>query len=304
MATADTAPAAAPLARTYLVDTSIYLFHAWQRPAHGQIDRQGRDCRVVSGFVAFLQKLLGYTQARRIAFAFDVSQREAFRKRLYPAYKANRRQVPADFKRQCGLCRELLTQLGMAAVSSDCYEADDVLATLARREREQGRAITVVSGDKDLVQCLRGPQDIWWDFLGQRRLNPRTAAKRFGVPPTLLAQAQALAGDKGDNIPGVPGIGLVTAGKLLKRAGSLDALLTEPALAAQVKSRNARHLVPLLEAHREQIRLACQLTQLVESVPLTPMPSVHCESPGWRALTRFMQDMGVATEAGSLVDGS
>lgn len=255
-------PVTAP---TYLVDASIFIFRAWFALPGDITTRDGHPANAVHGFARFVHGLLQAERPQRIAFAFDEGQKGSHRHTLFPDYKANRPPAPEDLKRQFPWCRALVEALGVTTLSSPRFEADDLIGTLADRERERGRCVTVVTGDKDLTQLIT-PGDHWWDPRHPRRLDPAGIEKRLGVRPEQVADQLALAGDKVDNIPGIPGVGMATAARLLRRAGSLPALLEDIPAIGHMPLRGARRLMTLVESHQDTVRLARQLT------------GIHCEA--------------------------
>lgn len=264
--------------RTYLVDASIYVFRAWFTLPDSITDREGQPVNAVYGFTDFLYRFLTEVQPQRVAFAFDESLTTSHRNALYPEYKANREEAPEELKYQFRLCRRFVSTLGMVELASDLYEADDLIATLVEREREPGRAVTVVTGDKDLAQLVEGPADEWWEFGKDTRLDRKGIEKTFGVQPEQIADQLAIAGDKIDNIPGIPGVGMATAAKLLRKFGSIDDLLADTPGIERMQIRGAARLRRLVEEHRETIVLSRKLTRLHRDAPLpgdlelTPQP--------------------------------
>jgi 5'-3' exonuclease len=119
--------------------------------------------------------------------AFDASQRDSFRKEIYPDYKANREPAPEQLKYQFALCRDFCRAVGISQFSSERFEADDIIGSLAQRYRQQGHPITVVSADKDLTQLVLGDSDQWWDFARGTVLNAQGVKKHFGVLPGQIA---------------------------------------------------------------------------------------------------------------------
>jgi 5'-3' exonuclease len=247
--------------RVYLVDASIYVCRAWFALPLSITDRAGEPANAIYGFIEFVARLLSECRPTHMAFVFDESLRTSFRTRIYPGYKANRPPAPSELKRQFLLCREFIRALGWPDISSDCYEADDVIGALAVTMRAQGHPATIVSGDKDLAQLLR-PGDLWWDFAKGLVLDMGGIEKRFGVRTDQIADLLAIAGDKVDNIPGVPGIGLATASKLLRRFGTLENVLSDPAAIGMMKMRGADRVRRLIEAHRETLLLAQKLSRI------------------------------------------
>ena len=250
---------------TYLIDASIYIFRAWHSLPDQFHDPDGRPTNAVYGFARFLCELLEETSAEQIALAFDESLTKSFRNEIYPAYKANREPAPEALKRQFAWCREIAEALGIPCFSHHRYEADDLIGTLARQEREGGRGICIVSGDKDLAQLIRAG-DVLWDYARQTRYDTAAIEQRFGVRPQQLADMLALAGDSVDNIPGVPGIGNKTAASLLRHFGDLASVLERADEVAHLRIRGATGIRGRLLEHRETAELSARLTAIREDV--------------------------------------
>jgi len=254
---------------------------------------QGQPTNAVYGFARFVCELIEQTQTKHLAIAFDVSLTSSFRNELYPAYKANRDPAPEDLKRQFAWCRDLVGALGIPAYWSDRYEADDLLASLASHCQSQEQTICVVTGDKDLTQLVVGPQDTWWDFARNRRLDSQGIHRHFGVQPHQIADFLALTGDAVDNIPGVPGIGPKTAAALLTHFGDLDAVLSRVDEIEWLSLRGAKRVAAALRQHSEAARLARQLTGLahtIDAVHSNPLIELHPGSPD--ALDALMDGWG------------
>jgi 5'-3' exonuclease len=245
--------------RVYLIDASIYIFRGWFVWPDTLTGTDGWPVNAVHGFAHTLIELLERERPTHLAGAFDESLGQCARREIYPEYKANRPPAPEELKRQFGRCRALLRACGIAEFASGRFEADDIIGTLAKLAREQGLPATIVSADKDLAQLI-GDNDIWWDFARDRKLDARGVEKHFGAPASSVADMLALAGDKVDNIPGVPGIGMGIAAKLMRRFGSIDRLYDEFELVAKMQIRGAKRVQSLLDEHRDTIALARQLT--------------------------------------------
>lgn len=284
------------MARSYLVDASIYVFRAWFTLPGSIVDRRGRPANAVYGFSDFVLRFLSEAAPARVAFAFDESLEGSHRQEIFPAYKANRERAPEELRQQFRLCRALLRTLGLAELASPRYEADDLIGTLARRERRAGHAVTVVTGDKDLAQLVEAEADEWWEFGRNRRLDRRGIEKTFGVPPERIADQLAMAGDKVDNIPGVPGIGMATAAKLLRRFGSLEALLADLPQVERMQLRGAARLRRLLEEHVETVRLARRLTGIHCQAPLPPALELAPQGPDDQALAALFDELGFGAQ--------
>jgi 5'-3' exonuclease len=278
--------------RAYLVDASIYVFRAWFTLPETLTDRESRPVNAVYGFTDFVHRLLTEARPARLAFAFDESLISSHRNTIYPDYKANREEAPLELKHQFRLCRRFVSALGIAELASERYEADDLIATLADRERAAGHPVTIVSGDKDLTQLVEAPDDQWWEFARNVRHDRAGVEKAFGVRPEQIADQLAIAGDKIDNIPGVPGVGMATAAKLLRRFGSIDAMLADTEAIERMQVRGAARLRRLIETHRETIELSRRLTGLYRQAPI-PEDLELAPRPGEReALLELIEQLG------------
>lgn len=281
--------------RTLLVDSSIYVFRAWFALPESLVGRDGAPVNAVIGFSDFVLRLLTQAEPARVGFAFDESLAGSFRHDLYPEYKANRSPAPESLKRQFGLCRELVRALGIAGFASNCYEADDLIGTLARMERETGRGVAVVTADKDLMQVVAA-DDLWWEFHRDLRLDARGVEKRLGVRPNQVADQLALAGDKVDNIPGVPGIGMATAASLLRRFDDLDTLFSDMAAVAGTRLRGAARLAMLLAEHEGTVRMARRLTGVHCDAKLPPGIDLIPSRPDKAALDELFERLGLGVD--------
>jgi len=244
------------------------VFRGWYVWPDELRDADGQPVNAVHGFASALLELLEAARPSHLAAAFDASHGRCARREIYPDYKANRPPAPESLKRQFGQCRELLRACGIAEFASPRYEADDLIATLAGHARDAGLRRVVVSADKDLAQLIDAG-DIWWDLARGRRLDARGVEKHFGAPASCLADMLALAGDRIDNIPGVPGIGMATAARLLRRFGDIDSLYARLDEVAAMKFRGAARVRALLDEYRDSVLLARRLTHALhdDSLP-------------------------------------
>lgn len=243
----------------WLVDSSIYVFKAWYTWPEDLCDQSGQAVNATMGFLDFVRQLILEQEPHRLAFAFDASQELPWRNSLYAPYKTNRDPAPENLKYQFGLCRRFIRALGIDEYASARFEADDVIGTLALQAREQGDQVCLVTGDKDLMQLLQ-PGDWWWEYARDKRLMYDQVEQAIGVTPEQVADLLALAGDKVDNIPGVPGVGMVTGAKLLRRFGSLDNMLEAIEDIGESRLRGAKRIQGLVNEHQTDLRLFRQLT--------------------------------------------
>jgi DNA polymerase-1 len=180
------------------------------------------------------------------AFAVDVKGGSTYRRELYEKYKAHRPETPEPLLRQINLVGELIEGFGIKLVRMPGYEADDVIATLAKRfEKEKGlleiSEINVVTSDKDLLQLVNENISVWRIEKGVtdiRKYTVRDVYERYGVYPHQIVDYLALVGDASDNIPGVPGIGEKTAVKILQDFGSVEnALKNQNKLPGKIREK-------------------------------------------------------------------
>jgi len=245
----------------WLIDSSIYVFKAWF--THEEVsDNEGNSINAVIGFLDFVYKLLDEEKPELIGFAFDESLQTSHRREIYPAYKANRATAPDSLKLQFRLCRGFLRSFGILERASSFYEADDLLGTWAKQLNTNSIPVNLITADKDLAQLVK-KGDHWWEYLRGEKLDEKKITKRFGAKPSQIADQLAIAGDKADNIPGVPGVGMSTAGKLLRRFETLEGLLTNTSEISTMQIRGAARIQQLILDHQDTIMLSRQLTGIV-----------------------------------------
>ncbi|WP_290652024.1 5'-3' exonuclease H3TH domain-containing protein [Aquisalimonas sp.] len=253
----------------YLIDSSVYIFRAWFSIGGRLVDEAGDPANAVYGYGNFLLDFLeGKTPEHALA-AFDRSLTTCFRNDIYPAYKANRPEAPEDLKRQIGVCEALTRALGVTALSSDRYEADDLIGTVATRFRPDGFTMRYLTSDKDYAQLLE-PGDRLVDASGRRNLGCDGVLGAMGVRADQVPDLLGLAGDSVDNIPGVPGIGLRTAQVLLNALGSLEGIYVDLERVGALPLRGAARIRRLLAEHRDIAFLSRRLATIHRDAPLVP----------------------------------
>lgn len=247
--------------RLYLVDSSIFIFKAWYARVPEQVNISQQSNQAFVGFSDFVYRLLTEQAPSKLVFAFDESLKQSQRKSLYPQYKANRSPAPVELKRQFGWCQQWVDLLGIATVSSDRWEADDLIGTLATLHRSSELPIVILTADKDLAQLIH-PGDLWWPFFTDRKLDYKAVEKKYGVRPGQIADQLALAGDKVDNIPGIPHIGVKTAANLLRKFGTLENLRRNLTEVGGMKFRYAGRVQQSLIEHESILDISSRLTRI------------------------------------------
>ena len=248
----------------YLLDGNSLVFRAFFALPIDLATKAGQVTNAVHGFTSMLVMLLRDNQPGGIAVAFDRPE-ATFRDEIVDEYKGNRPETPDLLVPQFGLVRQVLGAMGIVMVEKAGFEADDVLATLATQARDAGRAVVVVSGDRDTFQLVEDPHVT---VMYTRRGISDTVVydeagivERTGVPPRSYPTLASLRGDPSDNLPGVPGVGEKTAAKLVTAYGDLDGIYAH--LAEQTPKLRQN-----LAEHEEQVRRNAQVIPLVRDVPL------------------------------------
>ncbi len=269
----------------YLVDGSGYIFRAYYALPQNLTNPEGIPVGAVLGFCNMLIKLLTDLHAPYIAVIFDAARRN-YRNDIYPEYKANRDETPPELIPQFPLIREATKAVGIPALELDGFEADDLIAAYAKSAQAQGRKVTIVGTDKDLMQLVNDDVRLY-DPIKTKFLGREDVIEKFGVPPERVIDVQALAGDSTDNVPGVPGIGIKTAAQLITEYGDLETLLNRADGIKQPKRREA------LIANRELALISKQLVTLNAETPLPlPLEEMRARDPHTPELADFLRRQG------------
>ncbi|MBC5810948.1 MAG: DNA polymerase I [Candidatus Eremiobacteraeota bacterium] len=225
---------------------------------------KGVPINAAYGFTQMLTKIVADEKPTHVIACFDKGMPQA-RVALFAAYKAQRTTMPDELRSQFALVRRILDVYKIPMLEIDGEEADDVIATLARQAVEAGQQVSVVTGDLDLLQIVDDGTTVLTTRRGISELgryDPAAVRERFDLDPRQLPDYRGLKGDPSDNLPGIPGVGEKTAIKLIKSAGSLDALLADPALAGSPK------LEGLVREHGETARVCRDVSVVARDLPL------------------------------------
>ncbi|MCT4682298.1 MAG: DNA polymerase I, partial [Roseicyclus sp.] len=284
----------------HLVDGSAFIFRAYHALPPLTRKSDGLPIGAVSGFCNMIHRMIeantGPDAPTHAAVVFDKGS-HTFRNDLYDLYKANREAMPEDLRPQIPLTREATRAFNIACLELANYEADDIIATLARQAREAGGRVTIISSDKDLMQLVGGGVEMF-DAMKNTRIDSEGVEAKFGVQPDKVVDVQALAGDSVDNIPGAPGIGIKTAALLINEYGDLETLLERAGEIKQPKRRQT-----LIE-HAEQIRLSKRLVTLDDKVPLDEtLDDLEVKEPDPDILLEFLGKMEFRTLTKRIADG-
>lgn len=279
----------------YLIDGSSYLYRAYFA-IRNLTSPKGVPVNALYGFIKMLLKVVRERQPDHLAVVFDAG-RITFRNSIYPNYKANRLAMPDDLRVQIAPIKETVGAFRIPCLEKEGFEADDIIATIARECEAKGLAVVVVTGDKDLMQIVTEDVTLL-DTMKDKESGLVEVVERFGVGPERVVDILALAGDSSDNIPGVPGIGEKTATKLIQEFGTLDMLL---ARSGEVKGKNGERL----REFADQARLSRTLATIDLQVPLTySFEDFAVSEPDHRRLAELFKEYGFTTMLKDLPGGT
>ena len=210
-----------------------------------------------------LISLLKEEKPTHIAVAFDVS-RKTFRTEIFPEYKANRAKTPDEFRSQMSYLHELVDSFGITQFEREGFEADDIIATIAKIAEADGFEVAICTGDRDSFQLVNDKTTVLYPKRGvseMARMTPAAVEEKYMLTPAQYPDFAALRGDPSDNLPSVPGVGEKTAAKWIIEYGSLKELLNK---ADQVAGKAGESL----RANLDSIAKNRELTQLIHDVPI------------------------------------
>jgi DNA polymerase I len=251
-----------------LLDGHSLAFRAFYALPDTLRTRTGQLTNAVYGFTSMLIKLLADRRPDAVVVAFDKG-RDVARTEAFPEYKANRAEPPDEFRPQVELIKQVLATLGVPVVEVAGVEADDVLATLARRAITDGYHAYLVTGDRDAMQLVDEDLTVLYTLRGiseVAEMTPPAVEDRYGVPPASYVDVAALRGDNSDNLPGVPGVGDKTAAKLVRQFGDIDGIY------AHLDEVAGKKVPAMLAEHRAQVEVNRRVMRLRDDVALEVDP--------------------------------
>ncbi|HEM4115632.1 TPA: DNA polymerase I [Streptococcus suis] len=277
-----------------LIDGSSVAFRAFFA-LYNQIDRfkspTGLHTNAIYGFNLMLDHMMKRIEPTHILVAFDAGK-TTFRTEMYADYKAGRAKTPDEFREQFPFIRQMLDAMGVKHYELDQYEADDIIGTLDKmaERTEVPFDVTIVSGDKDLIQLTDENTVVEISKKGVAEFEEFTPAylmEKMGITPTQFIDLKALMGDKSDNIPGVTKIGEKTGLKLLTEFGSLDGIYEN------IDSMKASKMKENLIADKEKAFLSRTLATIDTQAPIEiGLDDIVYQGPKLEELGQFYDDMG------------
>jgi 5'-3' exonuclease len=250
-----------------LADTPWLLYRAFFSLPRSIKGADGEPVNALLGTVNALLNACEACRPRAVVACFGAEQ-AAYRVELYPPYHAHREEMPSELAAQWRKAPELLASLGWSISDSEELEADDAMGSLAAAEAQAGGRALILSGDRDMFQCVSERVAILELKKGAApiEVGPAQVRERYGIDPALVPDFIALRGDPSDGLPGAPGIGAKTAAELLNKQGSLESILA----AAGSPDSAFRHSATLLH-HAELLRTFKRIATLAP-MKLDPPP--------------------------------
>ena len=244
--------------RLLLIDGHSLAYRAFYAlPVENFATASGQPTNAIYGFASMLINLIRDEKPTHIAAAFDVS-RKTFRSEKFPEYKAQRSATPDEFRSQTSYLFDLVKSFGVRHFAVEGFEADDVIATFAKRAEAEGFEVLICTGDRDSFQLVNEQTTVLYPKKGVAdlaRMTPAAVEAKYGLTPAQYPDYAALRGDPSDNLPSIPGVGEKTAAKWIVEYNSLENLLTH---ADEIKGKVGESLRENLAS----VRLNHELTHL------------------------------------------
>ncbi|MED5262711.1 MAG: 5'-3' exonuclease H3TH domain-containing protein [Myxococcota bacterium] len=250
----------------HLFDGHVYIFRAYYSMAPMEAP-DGTPTHAAYGFASTLIKYVASERMTHGAVCFDHAM-ESFRNEVEPEYKAQRGEAPDDLEVQFDLCREVALALGFPVFEEEGFEADDVLATASDHLLKRRARVRVVTSDKDLTQLVREDGRVHvYDLARETRFDADAVREKFGVDPSQIPDYLGLVGDAVDNLPGVPGVGAVSAAAVLQNFSSVETIPEDLEAWGGVEVRGAARLAERIALHRDRALLTKELATVRRDVP-------------------------------------
>jgi len=267
-----------------LIDGNAFCYRAFYA-IKGLTSSKGFPTNAIYGFITMMNKIIQEQKPSHLAVAFDRKE-PTFRHKKFKEYKITRKPMPEDLVSQMPYIKKVVEAYNIPIFELAGYEADDILATVAKKAAAKKFLTLIVTGDKDILQIVDSHIKVYDTHKEGLLYDESKVKERFGVGPNRVVDIMALMGDATDNIPGVPGIGEKGAVELIKEFGGLEKLLSNT---AKVKSKSKREL---LEKNKELAKVSKELATLDTDVPVDiDIDQIKCAEPDTEKLFQLFKEL-------------
>ncbi len=241
-----------------IIDTFGFFFRAYYAlpPLRNS---EGFPTGLLTGFINLVDSLRRDHATDYLVFALD-SKGPTFRNEIYPEYKANREAPPEELTKQLPVAIRWIEQMGFANLSKEGFEADDIITTVTKFAKDKEMKVTIVSHDKDLYQLIDDSRVVLYDAVKRKEVDEEACVAKFGVQPEDFVDFQAIVGDSSDNVPGVKGIGVKGAAKLINTFHTLENIY------AHIEEAGTPRIQKLLLEGKESAFLSRELVRMRDDV--------------------------------------
>ncbi|MBL7081833.1 MAG: hypothetical protein ISS44_04650, partial [Candidatus Omnitrophica bacterium] len=269
----------------YLIDANAFCYRAYYA-LKGLATSYGQPTNAIFGFINFLNKILKQNKPEYLGVCFDVS-RDTFRQRKFPEYKMQRPPMPEGLITQIPVIKQIIQAYGIVLYEKAGFEADDLIASLVKKARQNDLDVTIISPDKDILQLVNEHTVVFSPYKDKGTIYDSEGVQgRFAIKPSQMIDFISLAGDAADNIPPVKGIGEKTAIRLIQDFDSIDGIL------ANLEKIKPQRLQQALRENIEKISLNRSIVKLKEDIKLEfDLDKLKLKDPDNSALYKIFRQL-------------
>lgn len=268
--------------KLFLLDANSFCYRAFFAIKAGLATSYGQPTGAIFGFLNILKKILKENNPEYLGVCFDIS-RDTFRKDKFADYKKNRPAVPEELLSQMSIIKEVISAYNFHIFEKEGFEADDLIATIAKKAKEKLR-VFIVSPDKDMLQLVDDNIKIYNPYHSKPLIDTQAVLERFGISPSQIIDIVALTGDVIDNIPGIKGIGEKTAIKLIKEYKNIENIILNIEKLYPIRLRQ------ILKEQKDSLSLSKELALLDMNVPLElDFDKLKVEEPDYARLQKIFK---------------
>ncbi|MGB2661386.1 MAG: DNA polymerase I [Candidatus Omnitrophota bacterium] len=268
----------------YLIDANSLCYRAYYAIRELSTSK-GVPTNAIYGVINMLRKLIREYEPKMMTFVFDMKG-PTTRHEKYEEYKIHRKPMPDDLSGQMQSIKEFIAAFNIPVFQLEGYEADDIIATLAEKAKKRGLKVTIVTGDKDALQLVDKTIKVLSPHTTSDKLyDTKGVRAKYGVEPDHMIELMALMGDASDNIPGVKGVGQVTAQKLISKYGSVENIYKN---LDEVEPESLRKK---LKENKKMAELSRELVELDRNVPVKlDIKDARVDDPDWDKLAELCRE--------------